>query len=60
MLLLQHACGMDPLLSCYTNDLVLLLQYGSGMDSLFSYFSVYLGIGMCLIILCWCYNMVLG
>ena len=54
MLLLQHECGMDPLLSCYTNDLVLLLQYGSGMDPLFSYFSVYLGlgIGMCLIILC--------
>ena len=38
-----------------TNDLVLLLQYDSGMDPLFSYFSVYLGlcIGMILMILCY-------
>ena len=41
---------------------MLLLQYGSGSDPLFSYFSVYLGlcIGMILLILCCYYNMVLG
>ena len=45
-----------------TNDLVLLLQYDSGMDPLLSYFSVYLGlcIGMIVMILCCYYNMVLG
>ena len=41
---------------------MLLPQYGSEMDPLFSYFSVYLGlgIGMILIILCCYHNMVLG
>ena len=47
-----------------TNDLVLVLQYGFGMDPLLSYYSVYLGLGIGMILMmtilcCYC-NMNVG